>query len=56
MNSQVEEQRPPPGGVSVQRHLARLLRGPASLTFTGPLPPGPLALFLASSSDEGLDV
>lgn len=38
------------------RHLVRLLRGPESLAFTGPLPPGPLGLFLASSSDEGLAV
>lgn len=42
------------GGVDcvVQRHLVRLLRGPDSLTFTGPL----LGLSLASSSREGLGV
>lgn len=57
MDSQVEEQRAQrEEECVVQRHLVRLLQGPDSLTFTGPLPPGPLGLFLASSSDEGLGV
>lgn len=58
MDSQVEEQRGTGGRIVwvVQGHLVRLLPGPDSLTFTGPLPPGPLGLFLASRSDEGLGV
>lgn len=47
MDSQVEEQRTGGGGgggggvSAMERHLVRLLRGPDSLTFTGPLPPDP---------------